>query len=142
MRDRVGIAPLPHFPGQASASTLGGWQVGISAFSKRPAEARKFAAYLVSLPVQRRLVLELGWNAGRKEIYSDSAVLAAFPHFRELGGIFAQAVARPNLPYWTRLSEILQRHLNAALAGKAGPAEALQAADAEAARVAREYRRP
>jgi multiple sugar transport system substrate-binding protein len=140
VRDRVGLAPLPHFPGHASASALGGWQVGVSAYSRRPSEARRFVAYLVSLPVQRRLVLELGWNAGRTALYADSAVLEKYPHFRALGGIFAQAVARPNLPYWTRLSDVLQRHLNAALSGKTTPAEALRAADAEAKAVAAEYR--
>jgi multiple sugar transport system substrate-binding protein len=140
VRGRVGLSPLPHFPGGRSAAALGGWEVGISGFSKDRAAAAKLVRYLVSIPVQRRLALELGWNPGRREMYTDSALLSELPHFRELGEVFAHAVPRPNLPYWTRLSEALQRHLNAALSGKEGAAEALAAAQAETDAVAAQYR--
>jgi len=139
VRGKTGIAPLPHFPGHGSAAVLGGWLAGVSRYTGNPAAARKLAGYLVSLPVQKRLALELGWNPGRAEVYSDPEVLSALPHFRELGGIFSHAVARPNLPYWTSLSEILQRHLNAALAGSLEPRAALRAADAEAKAAAARY---
>lgn len=141
VRGKTGIAPLPHFPGHASASALGGWQTGISRYSRRPEAARRLVEYLVSLPVQKRLALELGWNPGRKEVYGDDEVLARLPHFRELGDVFLHAVARPGLPYWSRLSEILQRHVNAVLAGKADPAEALRAAESEIAAAALRYGR-
>ena len=32
---KVGIVPLPAFPGHKSAATLGGWQLGISRFSRK-----------------------------------------------------------------------------------------------------------
>ncbi len=140
VRGLVGMAPLPHFPGHVSAATLGGWHVGISRFTRHSAAARKLVGYLVSLPVQRRLALQLGWNPGRMEIYRDTAVLARRPDFKELRTVFAHAVARPNVPYWSPLSEVLQRHLNAALAGKATPEAALQAAQRELAAVTARYR--
>lgn len=140
VRGKIGIAPLPHFPDHASAAVLGGWQVGISRFTRRGARARKLVRYLVSLPVQKRLALDLGWNPGRIAVYRDSSVLDSLPHFRELGAVFAHTVARPNLPYWTRLSEVLQRHLNAALAGKVEPKAALQAAAEEADAITARYR--
>src|SRR4030095_8118652 len=33
---RVGMIPLPAFPGGRGAATLGGWQLGISRFSRNP----------------------------------------------------------------------------------------------------------
>lgn len=142
VRGKTGAAPLPHFEGGEPAAALGGWQIGISRFSRRRAEAEKLARYVVSLPVQKRLALELGWNPGRSEAYADSALLAAHPHYAVLGEALSHAVARPGLPYWTLLSEILQRHLNAALAGKEAPAAALQAAQAEIDAAAARYGRP
>jgi multiple sugar transport system substrate-binding protein len=139
VKGKVGIAPLPHFPGQSSASTLGGWHAGISRSSDQPAAALALVRYLVSLPVQKRLALALGWNPGRRELYDDPEVLARAPHLKELGPIFDNARARPNLPYYTRLSEVLQRHLNRALAGQVEPAAALEAADAEMKAVTERY---
>jgi multiple sugar transport system substrate-binding protein len=131
VRGQVGIAPLPSFPGQNPAAALGGWHVGISRFTDAPEAARELALYLVSLPVQKRLALELGWNPGRREVYGDPDVLARYPHFRELRAVFSHALARPGLPYYSRVSEVLQRHLNAALAGKTDPTHALQSAQEE-----------
>lgn len=139
VKGKVGIAPLPHFPGQRSASTLGGWHVGMSRSSDQPAAALQLVRHLASLPVQKRLALALGWNPGRRELYEDPEVLARAPHLKDLGPIFDHAEARPNLPYYTRLSEVLQRHLNRALAGQAEPEAALEAADAEMKAVTGRY---
>jgi multiple sugar transport system substrate-binding protein len=142
VRGNVGISALPAFPGHEPAATLGGWHAGVSRFARDPAAARKLAGYLVSLPVQKRLALELGLNPARREIYRDPEVLAALPYYRELEAVFGHAVARPGVPYWTRLSEILQRRLNGALAGRQSPEAALRAADAEARTVLRRYGSP
>ena len=63
------------------------------------------------------------------------------PHFRELRSVFETARPRPILPFYTPLSDILQRHLNAALAGKTSPEEALSAAQRDMQRAASRYRR-
>lgn len=140
VRGKVGIAPLPHFPGHKPAATLGGWHVGISAYSEKRADAMSLVRYILSVPVQKRLALELGWNPARKEVYGDPDVLARLPHFKALGEVFSYAVPRPNLPYWSQLSEVLQRGLNAALAGKTRPEAALRQAQDEASAIVRRYR--
>ncbi|MBS1243918.1 MAG: transcriptional antiterminator, partial [Deltaproteobacteria bacterium] len=53
---------------------------------------------------------------------------------------FENARPRPLLPYYSRLSEILQRHLSAALAGTSTPEEALSAAGGEMQAVVTRYR--
>ncbi len=128
---RTGIAPLPHAPGESSAATLGGWHVGISRYSDAPEQAQALVRFITSFAVQKQMALRLGWNPGRTDVYADPEVLAALPYLEQLRGIFAHAVARPVLPYYTQVSQVMQRHLNAALAGWVAPEQALKQAQAE-----------
>lgn len=139
VRGTTGIALLPHFQGGKSIATLGGWHVGISAFSQNKPMGWEFVKFLLSYPVQKELALRLGWNPGRRDLYRDSEVLARMPHLTRLQHVFETAVPRPTIPYYAQLSEILQRHLNAVLADKATPQNALEAAQAEAQRLAQRY---
>lgn len=140
VRDATEIAALPAFVPGRNVSTLGGWHVGMSAHSDAPAESMELICFLTSYEVQKKLALRLGWNPGRRDVYEDPELLARMPHFRELRHVFETARPRPILPYYTQLSEILQRHLSAALAGRASPGEALAAAQREMRRVVSRYR--
>ncbi len=139
VRDKTGIAPLPHFPGGQSVSTLGGWHVGISSHSDAKEQSWALVRFLLERRTQKRLALELGWNPGRRDLYGDPQVLARHPHFAELRQVFENLLPRPVLPYYSRLSVVVQRHLNAALAGDAAPGQALRAAQREADEIAARY---
>lgn len=138
--NKVGIAALPHFPGHESASTLGGWHIGISRYSDNDSLAWELVKYITSDSIQKRLALELGWNPGRRDLYDDSALLAKMPHFEQLREVFEHTVPRPILPYYTQVSEVMQRHFNSALAGKTSPRQALTEAAEEAALIEQAYR--
>jgi maltose-binding protein MalE len=47
------------------------------------------------------------------------------PHLKRLRDVFRHAVARPNLPYYIRISVIIQRYVNDCLAGNRSPESAL-----------------
>ena len=134
IRGKVGIAPLPHFPGGTSASTLGGWHIAISKYSDNKAASLQFLEFVTSYQVQKKLALNLGWNPARPDVYTDTQVLEELPHFADLGQFFLNLRPRPNLPYYTLISQHMQKHLSAALAGHATPSEALAAAQREAQR--------
>jgi multiple sugar transport system substrate-binding protein len=140
IRGKIGAAPLPHFESGTSVSTLGGWHIGISIYSDKKEDAAELLRYILSYETQKKLALELGWNPGRKDIYGDEEVLRNMPHFAHLREVFANAVARPNLPYYTQLSEVLQKHINASLAGKLLPEKALSEAEKEAQKIIERYR--
>jgi multiple sugar transport system substrate-binding protein len=140
VKGKVGIAPLPHAEGHSSVATLGGWHIAISKTSDSKDAAWEFVQFVTSRETQKRLALKLGWNPGRRDVYADTDVLAAVPHLKELAAVFEGAVPRPNVPWYTQVSEAIQPHLNAALAGSTRPAEALQKAEEAAARVAETYR--
>ncbi len=139
VRGRTGVAPLPHFPGGESVSALGGWHIGISAYSDHQAMSWRLVRFILSSQTQKRLTLRLGWNPARKALYDDPQVLAAMPHLQRLRAIFTHARPRPTLPYYTQLSEVLQRHLNAILAGKTGVGAGLAAAQTEAQELVDRY---
>lgn len=125
VKGKVGIAPLPHFEGGRTASTLGGWHIGISRFSDVKPQAGELVKWITSRDTQKKLALNLGWNPGRMDVYTDPDVLQELPHLNTLQTVFRHAVARPNLPYYTQISSIIQRYVNQCLAGEIEPREAL-----------------
>ncbi len=142
VKGKTGIAPLPGpAPGQ-SVSTLGGWHIAISRFSDAKASALKFVKYVTSYEGQKKMVLRLGWNPGRRDLYEDKSVLEKMPFFKDLGDIFVRARARPAVPYYTQISDIAQRWINAVLAGRIEPRDALQQAEREIAALLARYAIP
>ena len=139
VKGRVGIAPLPHFPSGRSASTLGGWHVGVSRYSEAKQQSLELLAFIVSYRTQKRLALTLGWNPGRRDVYLDDEVLQELPHLADLREVFEGARPRPNLPYYTQISDVIQRYVNAALAGETTPEAALAEAERELAEVVERY---
>jgi multiple sugar transport system substrate-binding protein len=128
---KVGVVLVPHAPGHESASTLGGWGLGVSRFTRHPELAAAFVVHAASLESQRALCLPTGFAPSRRAAYEDPSLLAANPILAEIGRFQARAVARPAIAPYARASDILQRRLSAALAGLATPEEALRAASRE-----------
>jgi trehalose/maltose transport system substrate-binding protein len=128
----VGVTSLPHFPGHASASTLGGWQYGISAFSRRPELAWRFVAFMSSPEMQRFLAVHAFRAPARAALYRDRAVLAANPQFAGQAAAFGAALPRPVTPVYPAISSVLQRFFSQALAARDSDIAALaQQADRE-----------
>ncbi|HWP57714.1 MAG TPA: ABC transporter substrate-binding protein [Candidatus Acidoferrales bacterium] len=112
----VGLSPLPYFPGGRSVSTLGGWQLAISRFSRQPELAWKFIAVMTGEQVQKEIALAMGRGPGRARLYRDPEVLEKNPQFAQLVEIVARAVPRPRTPVYAPLSNIMQRYFSAAIA--------------------------
>jgi multiple sugar transport system substrate-binding protein len=122
---KVGIAPLPHFPGRRSYAILGGWQVGMSAYSRQPDAAWAFAKYITSRPVQKLFAIKGGRAPTRKDLYDDHQVLEAQPHFAEMRESFANAAPRPRSPLYPALSRLLQVCFSRALSDPEADLKAL-----------------
>ncbi len=128
---KVGIAVLPHFEGGRSFSALGGWQVGISRFSRNREEAVRFAIFLTSERVQKILALKAGRAPTRKTLYNDPEVLKANPHFATMKDVFLTAYPRPRSPLYPAISNILQRYFSRVISD---PSSDIRAEAQEAAR--------
>jgi multiple sugar transport system substrate-binding protein len=139
VKDKTGIAPLPAPSTGKSVSTLGGWHIAISKYSDVKEQALAFVKYVTSYKGQKKMVLLLGWNPGRQDLYRDKEVLKKMPFLMELKDIFVHARARPVVPYYPQISDIAQRWLNAALAGRSTPEDALRQAEKEIAALLSRY---
>ena len=126
VKGKTGLTVLPHFDGNQSVSTLGGWHIGISRFSDEKEKAWKFIQFVSSYEVQKSLVLNVGWNPARKDVYHDKDIIAQLPTVKILYDALQNTVARPTLPYYSQVSDIIQRYVNDCLSGKIKPAAALK----------------
>jgi multiple sugar transport system substrate-binding protein len=113
---KVGMAVLPAFPGGKSVSTLGGWQLGISRFSRKPDVAWKFVSFMTSREMQKRIALFAGRAPARMALYRDPDVLRKRPEFETQFETFLNAVPRPRTPVYIPLSNIMQRFFSSAIA--------------------------
>ncbi len=112
----VGMEPLPTFPGGTSAAALGGWQLGISRFSRKPALAWKFIDFMTSAEMQKRIALFESRAPSRKELYSDPDILKKNPQLQFQLQTFLHAVPRPPTPVYIPLSNMMQRYFSSAIA--------------------------
>lgn len=135
--DIFAMSVLPHFDGHQSASTLGGWHVGVSRFADMKDEAAAFVEYITSFEVQKAMVQELGMFPGRVDVYDDPEVRTE--RLARLRDVFMTAVPRPMVPYYSQISAALQKYLNAALANRMSPQEALSGAQDEAEQIINKY---
>lgn len=113
---KVGVLPLPAFPGRKSAATLGGWQLGISRFSRKTRLAWRFVDFMASSETQKRIALYTGRAPARKALYRDSDILKKNPQFRSQYETFLLAAPRPVTPVYQPLSNIMQRYFSSAIA--------------------------
>ncbi len=112
---RVGISRLPRFPGGESHAALGGWQLGISAYSEKKELAWAFVRFVTSERIQKVISMKTGLAPTRIGLYEDEDVLRASPQFREMKKVFLSAVPRPVSPLYPALSDIMQRYFSRAI---------------------------
>jgi multiple sugar transport system substrate-binding protein len=128
VKGKVGIAMLPTFPGHQSASTLGGWQLGVNRYSRHAEEAEKLVQFLTSPAAQKTLALAIGYKPTRKSLYKDQDLLREQPFIASLFGIFLHARPRPVTPYYMMMTQVMQPEISAAVTGIRPPAAALASA--------------
>jgi multiple sugar transport system substrate-binding protein len=128
---KVGVQPMVHAPGRKGAGTLGGWGLGVSRFSRHPGLAMDFIRHAVALTSQRELCRDSGYAPALIAAYRDPVLLAVDPFLETLRELHRGAILRPAVPRYAQASDILQRHLSAALSGLEAPAQALSDAQRE-----------
>ena len=128
VKGAVGVAPLPSFAGHRSASTLGGWQLGINRNSRHPEAAEKFVQFLSSPAAQKELALTVGYKPSRRSLYKDRDLLREQPFLTSLYGVMLSARPRPVTPYYMVITQVLQPAFSAVISEGQQPGEALAAA--------------
>jgi multiple sugar transport system substrate-binding protein len=129
IKGKFAVAPLPPFEGGGRAGILGGVNLVVSAYSKRPGASLKLIDYLTSTQVQSDLAVQQPPTV--RAAYDDPAVKAALPYSAELEQGVEQARARPVSPVYPQISQAIYKNVHAALAGQASPEGALKTAQAQ-----------
>jgi len=125
---RFDISSIPYGgTNKIGHSTIGGWNLGINAFSKpdKIDASWQFIQYMLSEKAQKRLALEASLAPTLKSVYQDRDVLAKNPFFQNLGSVLQNALPRPTSPRYIDLSSAIQSRVYAALTKHSSPAEAL-----------------
>ncbi len=128
VRGKIGVSLLPSFEGKESASTLGGWQLGVNRHSRHPEAAERLVRFLTSAEAQKVLALTIGYKPTRRSLYSDPDLLREQPFVASLHDLFMKARPRPVTPYYMLITQVLQPEFSAVLSGMKTPEEALRSA--------------
>lgn len=115
------VSPLPHGPGGTPAATLGGWQLGVSAYSENPEAAADVALYLASYEEQKIRAIEGSFNPTIAALYEDPDVLEATPFFGSLYDVFINTTARPSTataPNYAQVSRAFYTAVHSVLTGE------------------------
>jgi multiple sugar transport system substrate-binding protein len=128
IRGKVGIARMPMASGGAHASTLGGFGFAITRSSPHKDEAWLLVQFLTELPQARRVFEATGTLIAQRAFFEAEDV---DPAIRQMYPAILSTVPRPMTPQYAQASDILQRHLSAALTGLATPEAAMTKAARE-----------
>jgi trehalose/maltose transport system substrate-binding protein len=121
VRGRFEAAPLPHGEGmEHGAATLGGWQLGVSAYSRRREAAIAFVRYMTSPEVQKWRAIEGAFLPTLKSVYEDAEVKRSGAFMATVPAVLDVAVARPSSrtkEAYGRVSRIYASGVHEILAG-------------------------
>lgn len=108
VKDKVGIAPMPGLQAEGGRSAVGGWQLGVSRYSKHADLAADLVLYMTSATVQRERAIQGAFNPTRPALYADKEVIAANPHMPALQTIIAKGVNRPSIQTGLKYPQVSQ----------------------------------
>lgn len=110
VKGMIGVSALPAGPGGKPAATLGGWNLGVSMYSKNQDAAISLVRYLTGPVEQKIRATEPGssYNPTIGSLYQDKDVLKAVPFFGSLYSVFVNAVARPSGPTKDKYNQVSQ----------------------------------
>ena len=99
-------------------SCLGGWELGVSAFSKYPDQAKKFIMWLTDAQNQLRYFLGNGYTPTIKSLYNNAAVINSKQGYvHNFLPAFENSIPRPTSPYYPQMSGKIYPIVNAFLGG-------------------------
>lgn len=134
---KVGVARLPAVTGGEQATCLGGWEWGVSAYSKNQDEAKKLVEYLASQDVSKFMAINGSLLPTYASLYKDADVLKSAPWFADALQVVETAKPRPVTPRYNEVSEVIRTTVNSVLAGVSTPEQGADQIEARLKRILR-----
>jgi trehalose/maltose transport system substrate-binding protein len=126
-----GVEPLPSWAGGKPASVLGGYNLGISTYSKNPGAALSFINYATAPAAQSKFFVKSSLPAVITKTYSDPAVVKAQPFAPALLKAVQNGIPRPVSPVYPQISEAIYKNVYSALSSGTSPQAALSKAQSQ-----------
>lgn len=117
VKGKFGMAQLPGKNG-VGVSSLGGINLGVSAFSKHKATAKAWVEWMQSAEAQKVLVSVMNQASVRPDLYEDPSLVKVSPYLPTLKKAELTAVPRPQTPNYNAVTLAIQKNSYAALQGK------------------------
>ncbi len=130
---KVGVAPTLIEGSNTGHGCIGGWVLGINAFSQYKDEAWKFIDYMLSKDTQTSLALNAGLISSRPDVASDPTVQAKLPIYKQLSTILNGGYSRPKMQNYNKFSTPLQASINGVLSGQGTALDALSSTQSQVA---------
>jgi multiple sugar transport system substrate-binding protein len=116
--DEFEVTKFPGFGGNPGAGVVGGYNLGISAYTDNPKGSLAFAEFLTTQPVQKEMFLKATLPAVATAVYEDPEVQKEIPFTEELLKAVEQAQARPVSPVYSEISEAIFNNVFEVLQGR------------------------
>ena len=134
IKGQFDVTPLPKGRSGHGAATLGGWQLGVSAYSKHPKEAADLVFWLTSAEQQKYKAVKDSNNPTFMSLYDDPEIAEASPFMVKLYDVFINAAARPSTataPKYNETSVAFFTAVHNVLTGKTDAETALEELELE-----------
>jgi trehalose/maltose transport system substrate-binding protein len=142
IKSKFDIAALPRgdVEGGKPTGNVGGWGLGVSAYSKNKDLAADLVLYLTSAEEQKRRAIASAFMPTRPVLFEDADVLAAVPLFKSIGPILDNAVALPSTvtgAKYNQVSAAFWEAVHSVLENAASPEDALAELETDLDRIGR-----
>ncbi len=128
VRGKIGITGPPMGPhGTQSRTFLSGWSYGVPVGARAPETARQFIRFMTDAQVQKERALRGGPLPTIERIYSDPEILAFNPDYQHIREMLRTARRRAEIPHYSQVSKVIQRHLYSLLKNEMSPEMCLEA---------------
>ncbi|MEP6666362.1 MAG: ABC transporter substrate-binding protein [Nocardioidaceae bacterium] len=125
VKGKFDVAPLPGTDG-IGASSLGGHNLGISAYCDNKATAIDFVKYMESEESQKFSVTQGSLAPALASLYDDATLAKDFPYLPVLKTSLENAIPRPITPFYPAVTLAIQENAYAALQGDVSVETALK----------------
>ena len=125
---KFGLEPLPKWEGGTAASVLGGYNLGISSYSKNPGTALSFINFATGASAQKKFFIKSSLPAVLTQTYQDADVKKSQPFAPELLKAVQQGKPRPVSPVYQQISSAIYKNVYSALSSGTSPKSALSKA--------------
>ncbi len=115
VKGNVGLTTMVSEKDHPPTSTLGSWGFSLVRKSKHNDKAIEAIKFLTSTASQKMLFKDYGYTPTRKEVFNDDKLINSYPVLKSLEEGLKVTMPRPQTPFYTQISDVLQRELSSIL---------------------------